>query len=175
MCIENGIQFNWFNFVRTETIAMYTNDILVNLRKILRGINLESKRIHKEVGLSIPQLLTLSYLRASDGFQSTQKEIKAHLSLNSSTVTGIISRLEKKGLIAKLPKSGDKRVTRVVLTSQGSDLIAEAPVPLQHQLELKLAGAKKDEVAQLKTSLSYLVKLMGVSEIEASPILSDEA
>ena len=153
---------------------MYTDDILVNLRKIIRGINLESKRIYKEVGLSIPQLLTLSYLRGSDGFQSTQKEIKKHLSLNSSTVTGILSRLEKKGMIAKLPQSGDKRVKRVVLTSLGADTITNAPVPLQHQLEVKLSGANSEETSQLNIALEYLVQLMGVSDVEASHILTDE-
>jgi len=33
---------------------MDTLDILINLRKIVRAINLESKRIQKDFGLSIP-------------------------------------------------------------------------------------------------------------------------
>ena len=41
-----------------ETINKYSG-IMISIRKIVRAINLESKRIEKDYGLSIPQLLTL--------------------------------------------------------------------------------------------------------------------
>ena len=37
-------------------------DILIRLRKIVRSVNLESKRVEKEQGVSIPQLLCLQFL-----------------------------------------------------------------------------------------------------------------
>ena len=51
-------------------------DILIHLRRIARSINLESKQIEKEYGLSIPQLLCLEFLEKSQDYQSTQKEIR---------------------------------------------------------------------------------------------------
>ncbi len=74
---------------------MNYTDILTGLRKIIRSVNLESKRIEKQFGISIPQLLCLNFLHSQAGFQASQKEIKDFLSLNASTVTGIINRLEK--------------------------------------------------------------------------------
>ena len=82
---------------------METKDVLIQIRKIVRSINLESKKIQKEYGVSIPQVLCLNYLRESPNYQATQGKVKKFLNLNSSTVSGIIDRLEKKGLVARLP------------------------------------------------------------------------
>jgi DNA-binding MarR family transcriptional regulator len=76
---------------------------------MIRSINLESKRIQKEHGISIPQYLCLDYINSSENYRATTKDIGTHLNLNASTVSGIISRLEKKGYLAKLPNETDKR------------------------------------------------------------------
>ena len=52
-------------------MGIYT-EILTDIRKIVRSINLESKRIQKDFGVSIPQLLCLSYLSSCEGYQSIQ-------------------------------------------------------------------------------------------------------
>ncbi len=79
------------------------SEIMSSVRKIVRAINLESKRVEKNFGISIPQLLTLKFLNESEGYKSSMKAIKEMLSLNASTVTGIVARLEQKGFVARLP------------------------------------------------------------------------
>ena len=111
---------------------MDTQEILIKIRKIVRSIDIESKKIQKEYGVSIPQVLCLSYLRESSNYQATQGEIRKYVNLNSSTVSGIINRLEKKGYLARLPKAGDKRVANIVLTSAGDELLKTIP-PLLHE------------------------------------------
>ena len=90
-----------------ERFLMDTTEILIKIRKIVRSVDIESKKIQKEYGVSIPQVLCLSFLHESPTYQATQGEIRNFLNLNSSTVSGIINRLEKKGLLARLPKSCD--------------------------------------------------------------------
>lgn len=97
--------------------------VIIKIRRIVRSINLESKKVQKEYGVSIPQLLCLEYLKEAPNYQATQRMIRDHLRLNSSTMTGIINRLEKKGYVARLPKSGDKRVTNIALTSSGERIL----------------------------------------------------
>ena len=79
-------------------------EILVKLRKVIRSINLESKKIEKEFGISIPQLLVLKFLSEQKDYKASSKDIKTYINLNASTVSGIIVRLEDKGLVARLPK-----------------------------------------------------------------------
>ena len=84
---------------------MNSLDILIKIRKIVRSLNLESKAIQKDFGLSITQLLCLSHLEKTPNYQTTHKELMELLSLNSSTVTGIINRLEKKRLCSTFAQS----------------------------------------------------------------------
>lgn len=153
---------------------MEHNNILIKLRKIIRSINLESKKIQKEYGVSIPQVLCLSYLKDAPNYQSTQIEIRKYLNLNSSTVSGIINRLEKKGFVARLPKFGDKRVTNIALTSSGADLIKRVPPLMHEQLTTKLEIMKDEEIKQIVNGLELLINLFEINEIEASPMITVE-
>jgi DNA-binding MarR family transcriptional regulator len=112
-------------------------DILIKIRRIVRSINLESKKVQKDFGVSIPQIF----------------------------VTGIIGRLEKKGFLARLPKSGDKRVMHIALTSSGDALLERTPDLLQQRLDEKLKGLSADELVRVGGALDLLIEML---EIEAS-------
>ena len=153
---------------------MDTTEILITIRRIVRSINLESKKIQKEYGVSIPQLLCLSYLHASRNFQSTQGEIRRFLNLNSSTTSGIIDRLENKGCLARLPKQGDKRVVNIALTSKGSELLKQVPPLLHDRLSEKLQSLSSMKLQQIQESLLTLVHILDIEQVEASPMLTIE-
>lgn len=150
---------------------MDTQEILIKIRKIVRSIDIESKKIQKEYGVSIPQVLCLSYLRESPNYQATQGEIRKYVNLNSSTVSGIINRLEKKGYLARLPKAGDKRVANIVLTSSGDDLLKTIPPLLHEQLSMRLKKLNDDELMKLENGLELLVALLDIEKVDASPII----
>jgi DNA-binding MarR family transcriptional regulator len=154
---------------------MDTTEILIKIRKIVRSVDIESKKIQKEYGVSIPQVLCLSFLHESPNYQATQGEIRKFLNLNSSTVSGIINRLEKKGLLARLPKSGDKRVVNIALTSAGDKLLSNIPSLLHEQLSEKLQNLDKLELEKVEDSLETLVRLLDIEQVEASPLITLES
>lgn len=153
---------------------MNSTEILIKIRKIVRSINLESKKIQKEYGVSIPQVLCLNYLNDSENYQATQGEIRNFLHLNSSTTSGIINRLENKGLLARLPKSGDKRVVTIALTSKGEKLLNQIPSLLHEQLSNKLQKLDDNTLKNIENILELLVNLLEISALEASPMLTIE-
>ena len=146
--------------------------ILTKIRKIIRSVNLESKRIQKEYGISIPQLLCLSFLRQQLNYQASHKQIKDFLQLNASTVTGIIRRLETKGFIARLPKMQDKRVGMVTLTAAGMHLLEKTPEPLHKQLSIRLKNLSEEELSQLQDSFKAIIDFLNIDHVDASPILT---
>ncbi len=148
--------------------------ILIKIRRIVRSINLESKKVQKDHGVSIPQILCLEYLKNSPNYQASQKSIRDHLNLNSSTVTGIIKRLENKGYLARLPKIGDKRVTYIALTSNGDDLLNKTPDLLQQRLALKLKNLSDEQLNEIGKSLDTLINLLEIEGVDASPLLTIE-
>ncbi|NLO01492.1 MAG: MarR family transcriptional regulator [Bacteroidales bacterium] len=148
---------------------MDTTEILIKIRKIVRSINIESKKIQKEYGVSIPQVLCLNYLKNSDNYQATQGELRKFLNLNSSTISGIINRLEIKGLVARLPRQGDKRIVNIALTSKGDLLLQQIPSLLQVKLSERLDKLDNKIVIQIFESLEFLVNLLDINDIEAFP------
>lgn len=147
-------------------------DILVKLRKIIRSINLESKRIEKEFGISIPQLLVLQYLSEQEDYRATSKNIKNYINLNASTVSGIISRLEAKTLIARLPRPDDKRASYITLTAKGAELLIQSPTTLQEKLSEKLIKLTPKQIEELDRNILLLTDLMDANDMDAAPIIT---
>ncbi len=147
-------------------------EILVKLRKIIRSINLESKKIEKELGVSIPQLLVLQYLSDQQDYRAFAKDIKAYINLNASTVSGIISRLEAKGFVARLPEPNDKRATYITLTAKGAELLQESPTTLQEKLSQKLKKLTPEQIDELDRNIELLTTIMDVEDIDAAPLLT---
>lgn len=158
----------------TKELQSNYPEILIKVRKIVRSINLESKKIQKQYGVSIPQVLCLNYIKSAKSYQTTQKEIRKFLNLNSSTVTGIIHRLEKRGYIARLPKFADKRVTYIALTAKGKDLLEQIPPLLHQQLSMKIGKLPPEKIAQIENSLNELISLLDIEHVDASPLLTYE-
>ncbi len=157
------------NFI---TCYMLHRNVLINIRKIVRSLNLESKRIQKEYGVSIPQLLCLTYLSEQENYQSTVTRLARFLNLNLSTMTGIINRLEKKGLVARLPKGKDKRVTPVSITSMGSKMLKNSPELIHDQLSRKLKQLPDKDLRHIDQALDMLVNYLEIEDISASSIIT---
>lgn len=149
-------------------------DIIIKIRKIVRSLNLESKQIQKEYGLSITQLMCLGHLQHCPDYKATHKELMSLLSLNSSTITGIINRLEKRGYMVRLPKTGDKRVTYLTLTASGLKLLESAPNILHERLSDKLKTLSEKEREVVNNSLEIIISAMQIGKVEASPVLTGE-
>lgn len=151
---------------------MTSDDILISLRKIIRALNLESKRIQKEFGVSIPQLLTLRQLNKSPDYQATVSELSRELNLNPSTITGIVKRLSARHLVARLPKQGDRRVTTITLTASGSDLLQQTPKLFHEKLDERMERLSSDQQDNIREGLFLLTGLLDIGEIDASPLLT---
>jgi DNA-binding MarR family transcriptional regulator len=91
--------------------------------------------IASEVGLSPPQVLAL---RALDPRQpSPMSDLAGALRCDNSNVTGIVDRLEDRGLVERRPATHDRRVKMLVVTGEGArvrdrlnELFQAAPEPL---------------------------------------------
>ncbi|MCI5084193.1 MAG: MarR family transcriptional regulator [Saprospiraceae bacterium] len=152
---------------------MNYTDILIQVRKIVRTINLESKRIEKKYGISIPQLLCLNFLNSRESFQATPSEIKNFLNLNASSVTSILSRLESKGYIARLPNRKDKRVGLISITAKGEKLLEDTPEPLHEQLSQKLKELSPSQLTELQQSFDVIIDFLNIDESgKIAPIIT---
>jgi DNA-binding MarR family transcriptional regulator len=86
--------------------------------------------------------------------------------VKSSTVTGIIDRLEQKGLVLRLRNSPDRRVITIELTDAGKKLAQNAPPPLQRKIVEGLQNLPSNEIEQIVLSLTKLTHMLDVQDLE---------
>jgi DNA-binding MarR family transcriptional regulator len=96
------------------------------------------------------------------------------LSLNSSTISGILNRLQKRGYIARLSNELDKRSKTILLTASGIKLLETTPNVLHDRLAQKLSKLTSEDKKMVQTSLSIIISAMEIREMEASPLLTTE-
>lgn len=144
-------------------------EIVVALRRIIRAIDLHSRQLVQEIGLTWPQLATL---RAADRAGSISIGALARLvHLGQPTLTGIVDRLERNGFLQRLPNEEDGRSVRVVVTDSGRDLLSRSPSLLQDRFTAQLARLRDWERHQMLGSLLRIAEMMDADALDASPLL----
>ncbi|TNF04460.1 MAG: MarR family transcriptional regulator, partial [Gammaproteobacteria bacterium] len=101
--------------------------VLIALRRVIRATDLYSKHLAKTSGLTAPQILLLQAIR--DRGQVTIGELAEEISLSQATVTTIIDRLEKRGLVYRQRSTEDKRKVHAFLTEKAHQVLQDAPMP----------------------------------------------
>jgi DNA-binding MarR family transcriptional regulator len=101
---------------------------VASFRVALRAFQREIERVARDAGLT-PQwyLLLLLVKGAEQGDeQATVGELARRMQLAQSTVTELVNRAERAGLVRRTASSLDGRVAHVVLTKEGERRFAES-------------------------------------------------
>lgn len=153
-----------------STDADITNQVLIALRKIIQAIDLHSRHLVKQVGLTGPQLIILN--EAKNAGNPTVGDLAKAISLSQATVTGVLERLESRGYIVRTKSASDRRKVLVSVTGAGMALLNGAP-PLMQESFVEQFNALKDwEQTMILSSLQRLVSMMDARAISASAVLT---
>ena len=141
------------------------DEILAALRKIGRAIDLRSRMLLHSYGLTAPQLSVLKTIARLQPVIAS--EIAKRVHLGQPTVTGILNRLEQRGLIERTRGARDRRSVLVSLTAAGEAILTGAPSLLQDKFRQRLAELKDWERTQILATLQRVGDMM--SELENAP------
>ena len=83
------------------------DEVLIAIRRVVRAIDLHSRSLVNSHGLTGPQALILKEIHKAG--EISAGEIARQVTLSQATVTDIVNRLEKKGLVKKIRSPGDRR------------------------------------------------------------------
>lgn len=83
----------------------------------LAGNGFWTKKV-EHLGVTASQAMVLNFLGEEDRILS--RVLRQKLQITSATMTGILDRLEKIGLIKRQPHPGDRRAILVCLTDKGA-------------------------------------------------------
>ena len=111
------------------------------------------KTVEADRGLSLQQYAALRGIR--DGAISPG-ELARQWQVTPAVLTGIVDRLERRGLVRREPDPRDRRRLRLALTAAGRAASAEVERVLTADLAARLAAASADELAGLDRALRLL-------------------
>ena len=148
------------------------DNIMDNIRRVFQILNEKSQRIKQETGLTGPQLWAIRVIHKHGPINVS--DIAKRMYLHQTTVLGIIDRLEASGLVSRNRSKDDRRIIWVELTQNGNKLVKTVPEVVQGLMGANLEGLTSNELAEIDTGISQLVKIYGAQEIPPKPLFSSE-
>lgn len=151
----------------------FCEQVLISLRRIIRAIDLHSRLLLQQHGMTGPQLAVLKTL-AEIG-EVPVGELAKQVHLSQGTVTGILDRLARRDFVTRQRSDVDKRRMLVAVTPKAAELIRSAPSLLQEQFVREFAKLADWEKSQTLSSLQRIVGMMEAEAIDATPMLATGA
>jgi len=148
-------------------------DVLRSLRRILRAVERHGRRLAQQHALTGPQFICLREIQRSGPMNPGQ--LARAVSLGPPTVSGILDRLEARGLVSRRRRHRDKRQVLVQLTADGLELLARSGPPLQERFVERLEALPEARRHELAVALHEIVSLMEAEDIDAAPLLASGA
>lgn len=144
-------------------------DIVVAVRRLVRAVYIDSQQMSRQFGLTGPQSEVLRNLVSWGALSSADLSRMSRVS--PSNVTGIIDRLEKKGLVERIRQKGDRRIALINLTEAGRKLGKSVPDPIEKRIITKLGDMEPKSVRTLAVAIRQLLTLLetGDNGPDASP------
>lgn len=117
--------------------------------------------IASEFALSPPQLFALRSLEPDE--PAPMSRLAGVLRCDASNVTGIVDRLEDRGLVERRPAPHDRRIKHLVLTDAGVELRAR----IAGRMDRPPAGFEALSVAEQRTLRDLLAKVADAGDAAA--------
>jgi len=145
------------------------DDILIAIRRITRAIDLHSKKLVQKIGLTAPQLIVLQAIRKEGSVKPSA--IAREVLLSQATITSIVDRLVKAGLVDRSRTGNDRRTVQISLTETGQQKLLNAPELLQDGFLREFRKLAEWEQTQLIAALQRVASMMDAEGLDAAPIL----
>ncbi len=142
---------------------------LIALRRILRATELYGRELKQASGVTAVQFRALQII-AEKG-DATAKEISLRMRVSQATVTSLVDKLVREGMVVREKSEQDRRQTNIHITPRGQETLKEAPDPLQQRFVRKFAAMEDWEQAMLVSSLERVAAMLDAEDLDASPVL----
>jgi len=130
--------------------------LAMHLRAAYEHLRRRSNLVFSSFGITTDQYVLLTVL--SEQGKATQQELVRRCYSDTATIGAMVSLLEGKGLVARMPHPQDRRALSVRLTRSGRRL-AEEMRRSSSSLRVEMAALFKEQ--ELQTLISFLDRLAG--------------
>lgn len=134
------------------------DEIIVSLRRIAQAFNQQSFHLAQGHGLTGPQLAILQQAALAGSVTASCLAKSAYV--GQPTISGILNRLEKQGLIERIRSETDRRQVMISVTEAGKQLLSNQPSLLKDVFRTRLAALESWEQQMILTGLQRIVWMM---------------
>ena len=146
----------------TSRIAAQAQRIEQDLAAIRQALRRPFDAEVAQAGVTVPQKALMQVVVFNHGI--SLKELSRQLSLAHSTVSGIVDRLSKRGMLERCTDSEDGRISRVYPTREVTEYMrTQMPALTRGPLQAALKRAKPAERASIEQALKRLRELLSQS------------
>ncbi|AOY93582.1 MarR family transcriptional regulator [Cupriavidus sp. USMAA2-4] len=114
--------------------------------------------VEQEVSaLDITHVQAVCLMMLGTGRASTVTDLGREMGTDMGSVTRLLGRMEKRGLIERQRSTSDRRVVELSLTEQGRAMMVHLPAIFIRVVERRLRGFSPDEITCLRTMLTRVI------------------
>jgi len=146
-----------------------TDMSLIALRRILRATDLFGRELKKLSGVSAAQFRVLQIV--GERGNATATEISSQMRVSQATITAVVDKLVRDGMVQREKSERDRRQINIQLTERGKRTLIEAPDPLQQRFVRKFESMEDWEQAMMVSCLERVAAMLDADDIDASPVL----
>lgn len=142
-----------------DEILALAQRLELQLQAIRRRLRQSLEAEFARGNLTGPQQLVMAAVVRSDGL--SLKQLSERVSLAHSTVSGIVDRLEKRGMVKRRVHPSDRRVTQIAPSSMVDQFVKNRmPELTLHPLVAALRNASPAEREAVRAGIGILEKLL---------------
>jgi DNA-binding MarR family transcriptional regulator len=128
---------------RDTTLEGLAHAIELEIREINQALRRPLDAEYARGQLTTPQRVVMQALFHSDGM--SLKELCERVSLSHSTVSGIVDRLQARGMVERSTNSADRRLTRIAVTPMVREFMQEKAPRLTAQPLIEALGRMTEQ------------------------------
>jgi MarR family transcriptional regulator, organic hydroperoxide resistance regulator len=148
---------------KKQDLAEMAQEIASDLRELARAMRRPIEEEAARAGITLPQQNVLQVLIRSDGL--SLKELSKQVGLAHATVSGIVDRLEKRGMVARRQNDDDRRFTKIMISDAvRRDMPGRLRTLTIDPLQKALRRATPGERRMIQTGLRTLCRTMETSK-----------
>jgi DNA-binding MarR family transcriptional regulator len=133
------------------------------LRRLVQADEVFNKELTKKYQVSQPQLTCV--LALFEYGPLPVSKLAKYVLVKPSTATGIVDRLEEKGLVKRERSLLDRRIVTIHLTESGNEVARKAPLPIPTPMVEGLNKLPAEETRKIVESLAMLVAMLDDSTV----------
>ena len=154
--------------VVAEPDTARTSDLVDALVQLSFAVQEVLARASAQHNLSVTQLRLLGILRDRT---PPMTAIADHLGLDRSSVTGLVDRAERRGLVARTTSAHDARVTIVSATATGLDVARQLAATVTTDIEALVRHVPRAERNRIvRVAIAVLGAPVGRGDRDADPV-----